>query len=72
MPAAISGRIGRAVAGTRTYSLINLEEIAFRIHPALDVVGKEIAKGEAELHIAEQYPNPVIAGSLLPLCGIPG
>jgi cobalt-zinc-cadmium efflux system outer membrane protein len=53
---------GAAMAGPRTYSLQELEEIVSKTHPALKVAGAEISKGEAELRIARQYPNPEVEG----------
>ncbi|MEW6657315.1 MAG: TolC family protein [Thermodesulfobacteriota bacterium] len=53
-----------AIAGQRSYSLKELEEIALKIHPSLQVSGAEIKKSEAELRIARQYPNPEVEGTL--------
>ncbi|MHB9075023.1 MAG: TolC family protein [Desulfobaccales bacterium] len=53
---------GTAMAGPRTYSLQELEEIVSKTHPALKVAGAEISKSEAELRIARQYPNPEVEG----------
>lgn len=53
-----------AAAGQKAYSLKELEEIALKIHPSLQVSGAEIKKSEAELRIARQYPNPEIEGSV--------
>jgi outer membrane protein, heavy metal efflux system len=53
---------GGAIAGTRTYSLQELEEMALKTHPALKVAGAETNKSEAELRIARQYPNPEVEG----------
>jgi cobalt-zinc-cadmium efflux system outer membrane protein len=53
-----------ALAGQKAYSLKELEEIALKIHPSLQVSGAEIKKSEAELRIARQYPNPEIEGSV--------
>lgn len=53
---------GGALAGPRTYSLQELEEIVSKTHPALKVAGAEISKSEAELRIARQYPNPEVEG----------
>jgi cobalt-zinc-cadmium efflux system outer membrane protein len=53
-----------ALAGQKAYSLKELEEIALKIHPSLQVSGAEIKKNEAELRIARQYPNPEIEGSV--------
>ena len=55
---------GGAMAGPRTYSLQDLEEMVSRTHPALKVAGAEIKKSEAELRIARQYPNPEVEGLL--------
>lgn len=46
---------GGAMAGLRAYSLPELEEMALKTHPALQVAGAEIKKSEAELRIARQY-----------------
>jgi len=51
-----------ALAGQKAYSLKELEEIALKIHPSLQVSGAEIKKSEAELRIARQYPNPEVEG----------
>jgi outer membrane protein, heavy metal efflux system len=53
---------GGALAGPRTYSLPELEEMVSKTHPALKVAGAEIKKTEAELRIARQYPNPEVEG----------
>ncbi|MHB9071974.1 MAG: TolC family protein [Desulfobaccales bacterium] len=53
-----------ATAGQKAYSIKELEEIALKIHPSLQVSGAEIKKSEAELRIARQYPNPEIEGSV--------
>jgi cobalt-zinc-cadmium efflux system outer membrane protein len=53
---------GTAMAGPRTYSLQELEEIVSKTHPALKVAGAEISKSEAELRIARQYSNPEVEG----------
>ncbi len=53
-----------ALAGQKAYTLKELEEIALKIHPSLQVSGAEIKKSEAELRIARQYPNPEIEGSV--------
>jgi outer membrane protein, heavy metal efflux system len=53
---------GGALAGPRTYSLPELEEMVAKTHPALKVAGAEISKNEAELRIARQYPNPEVEG----------
>jgi len=58
---ALPGSAG-ALAGTRTYSLKELEEAVLKTHPALKVAGAEIDKNKAELRIARQYPNPEIEG----------
>ena len=55
---------GGAMASSRTYSLPELEEMAFKTHPALQVAGAEINKSEAELRISRQYPNPVLEGQV--------
>ncbi len=55
---------GGAMAGPRTYSLQELEEMVLKTHPALKVSGAEIKKSEAELRIARQYPNPEVEGSV--------
>ncbi|MGB8992086.1 MAG: TolC family protein [Desulfobaccales bacterium] len=52
------------MAGPRTYSLPELEEMVSKTHPALKVAGAEIKKSEAELSIAHQYPNPEVEGLL--------
>jgi cobalt-zinc-cadmium efflux system outer membrane protein len=51
-----------ALAGQKAYSLKELEEIALKIHPSLQIYGAEIKKSEAELRIARQYPNPEVEG----------
>ncbi len=53
---------GGALAGSRTYALPELEEMALKTHPALKIAGAEIRKSEAELRIARQYPNPEVEG----------
>ncbi len=53
---------GTALAGPRTYSLQELEEMVLKTHPALKVVGAEINKSKAELRITRQYPNPEVEG----------
>jgi len=55
---------GGAMAGLRAYFLPELEEMALKTHPALQVAGAEIKKSEAELRIARQYPNPEAEGSV--------
>jgi len=55
---------GGAMAGPRTYSLQELEEMVLKTHPSLKVSGAEIKKSEAELRIARQYPNPEVEGLL--------
>lgn len=55
---------GGAMAGPRTYSLPELEEMVSKTHPALKIAGAEIKKSEAELGIARQYPNPEVEGSV--------
>jgi cobalt-zinc-cadmium efflux system outer membrane protein len=55
---------GGAMAGPRTYSLQDLEEMVLKTHPSLKVSGAEIKKSEAELRIARQYPNPEVEGSV--------
>jgi cobalt-zinc-cadmium efflux system outer membrane protein len=51
-----------ALAEVRAYSLAELEEIALKVNPALGVASEEVAKSEAELRIARQYPNPELDG----------
>ncbi|HAY22836.1 MAG TPA: hypothetical protein DCY27_11885, partial [Desulfobacterales bacterium] len=53
-----------ALAGQKAYSLKELEELALKIHPSLQVSGAEIKKSEAELRIVRQYPNPEVEGSV--------
>jgi outer membrane protein, heavy metal efflux system len=55
---------GGAMAGPRAYALPELEELALKTHPALQIAGAEIKKSEAELRIARQYPNPEAEGSM--------
>jgi outer membrane protein, heavy metal efflux system len=55
---------GWAGAETRSYALAELEEMALKTHPALQVSGAEIKKSEAELRIARQYPNPELEGEV--------
>jgi len=55
---------GGAMAGPRTYSLQELEEMVLKTHPSLKVSGAEIKKSEAELRITRQYPNPEVEGLL--------
>ena len=55
---------GGAMAGLRAYALPELEEMALKTHPSLQVSGAEIKKSEAELRIARQYPNPEVEGSV--------
>jgi outer membrane protein, heavy metal efflux system len=55
---------GGALAGSRNYSLQELEEMVAKTHPALKVAGAEIKKSEAELRIARQYPNPEVEGTV--------
>lgn len=55
---------GGAMAGPRTYSLQELEEMVLKTHPSLKVSGAEIKKSEADLRIARQYPNPEVEGSV--------
>ncbi|MFZ2086980.1 MAG: TolC family protein, partial [Desulfobaccales bacterium] len=45
-------------------SLAELEEMALKTHPSLQVAGDEIKKSEAELRIARQYPNPELEGEV--------
>ncbi len=61
---------GGAMAGPRTYSLQELEEMVLKTHPALKVSGAEIKKNEAELRIARQYPNPEVEGSVSSQIGL--
>ncbi len=51
-------------AGGRPLSLADLEEMALKTHPSLEVAGAEIKKSEAELRIARQYPNPELEGEV--------
>ena len=63
---------GWAIAGTRAYALAELEEVALKTHPALQVSGAEIKKSEAELRIARQYPNPELEGEVSRQKGMEG
>jgi cobalt-zinc-cadmium efflux system outer membrane protein len=51
-----------ALAEVRAYSLAELEGMALKVNPALGVASEEVAKSEAELRIARQYPNPELDG----------
>jgi cobalt-zinc-cadmium efflux system outer membrane protein len=53
---------GPAAAEARAYSLSELEEIALKVNPALGVAAEDVARNEAELRIARQYPNPELDG----------
>ncbi len=55
---------GWATAAVRPLSLVELEELALKIHPSLQVANADIKKSEAELRIARQYPNPELEGEL--------
>ena len=55
---------GGAIAGPRAYALAELEEMALKTHPALQVAGAEIKKSKADLRIARQYPNPEAEGEV--------
>ncbi len=55
---------GWARAETRAYPLAELEEMALKTHPSLQVSGAEIKKSEAELRIARQYSNPELEGEV--------
>jgi outer membrane protein, heavy metal efflux system len=53
-----------AQAGGRPLSLTELEGMALKTHPSLQVTGAEIKKSEAELRIVRQYPNPELEGQV--------
>jgi len=55
---------GWAGAEVRPLSLAELEEMALKMHPSLNVASAEIKKSEADLKIARQYPNPELEGSV--------
>ena len=55
---------GWARAETRAYALAELEDMALKTHPSLQVSGAEIKKSEAELRIARQYSNPELEGEV--------
>ena len=63
---------GWAMAETRAYALAELEEMALKTHPSLQVSGAEIKKSEAELRIARQYPNPELEGEVSSQKGMEG
>jgi cobalt-zinc-cadmium efflux system outer membrane protein len=63
---------GWARAETRAYALAELEEMALKTHPSLQVSGAEIKKSEAELRIARQYPNPELEGEVSRQKGMEG
>lgn len=56
--------VGWAGAEGRAYSLAELEEIALKTHPSLQISGAEVKKNEADLKIARQYPNPELEGEV--------